>query len=63
MSRKNSRKKTSAVAREKISTERNPCLIRSGLFAPMFCAVKLDMPFPMVVKQVMAKVLSLIAAE
>ena len=29
----------------------------------MFCAVKLDMPFPMVVKQVMAKVLSLIAAE
>ena len=60
---KNSRKNTSAVASENRSTDRNPCFMRSGLFAPMFCAVKLDIPLPMVVKQVIAKVFSFIAAE
>ena len=60
---KNSRKNTAAVPSEKNSDERNPLRIRSGLSAPIFCAVKLDMPFPMVVKQVIAKVFSLMAAE
>ena len=40
-----------------------PFLALSTLPAPRFWAVKLDTPFPKVVKQVMEKVFSLIAAE
>ena len=42
---------------------RSPFFTRSGFFAPIFCAVKEDMLFPSAVKEVTAKVLSLIAAE
>ncbi len=41
----------------------NPCLTRSNLFAPIFCEVKFDMPFPMVVREVITRLFSLMAAE
>ena len=40
-----------------------PWRMRSSFPAPMFCAVKLDIAVPRALKPVMAKLLSLMAAE
>ena len=45
------------------SPAENPARMRSIFPAPTFCAVKLEMPLPKVVSEVMTRLLSLIAAE
>ena len=40
-----------------------PDLMRSNLPAPIFCAVKFDIPLPIVVNDVITRLLSLTAAE
>ena len=52
-----------AASRHILIPAPNPFFTRSILPPPRFWAVKLDTPFPIVVKQVIVKVLSLIAAE
>ena len=45
------------------SPARNPSLMREYISAPIFWAVKLDMPLPIVVKEVITRLFSFIAAE
>ena len=61
--KKKSRNTGTATLITMTTPERNPFATRSVFCAPIFCAVKLDKPFPSVVKDVIAKVLIFIPAE
>ena len=58
---------SATIGRQSIHTSFSPALkplrTRSILLAPMFCAVKLDMPLPSVVSEVITRLLSLTDAE
>ena len=50
-------------AQTNFSPARKPALMRSYFAAPRFCAVKLEIPFPSVVREVMTMLFSLTEAE
>ena len=60
---KNSTKNITDTERANMRPALKPCLTRSLRLQPKFCAVKLEIPLPRVLKLVMANVLSLMADE
>ena len=61
--KKNAAKKGTVIIKASFTEALNPCSTLSCFPAPRFCAAKLLVPLPRVVRLVMANVFSLTAAE